>query len=218
MDFFLDSADIDEIRSLADSGLIAGVTTNPSLIAKSGQDIKRVIAEICELIPGPVSAEVTAITFDEMMKEAKVLTSIAENVTIKVPLTFDGLKACKHLTEDGFMVNVTLCFSPVQALLATKAGATFISPFLGRLDDIGHDGVQLIHDIATIYDNDPDIETAILAASIRHPQHVLSVAKAGADVVTLPGSVFKQLYKHPLTDSGLASFLADWEKTNQKIV
>lgn len=217
MDFFLDSADVDEIKSLAESGLIAGVTTNPSLIAKSGRDIKGVIAEICEIISGPVSAEVTATTFDEMMKEAKILTSIAENVAVKVPLTFDGLKACKHLTDDGFMVNVTLCFSPVQALLAAKAGATFISPFLGRLDDIGHDGVQIIHDIATIYDNDPDIETAILAASIRHPQHVLSVAKAGADVVTLPGSVFRQLYKHPLTDSGLASFLADWEKAKQKI-
>lgn len=218
MDFFLDSADVTEIRTLADTGLIAGVTTNPSLIAKSGRDIKKVIAEICEIISGPVSAEVTATTFEEMLKEAKLLTSIAENVAVKVPLTFYGLKACKHLVDNGHMVNVTLCFSPVQALLAAKAGATFISPFLGRLDDIGHDGVQLIQDIADIYDNDPDIETAILAASIRHPQHVLAVAKAGADVITLPGSVFKQLYKHPLTDSGLAAFLADWEKTNQKIL
>ncbi len=218
MNFFLDSADIREIRDLADSGLISGVTTNPSLIAKSGQEIKKVIAEICSIVQGPVSAEVTATTYSEMLQEAKILTQISEQVTIKVPLTFDGLKACKTLSDQGTMVNVTLCFSATQALLAARAGATFISPFLGRLDDISMDGLQLIRDICLIYDNYPEIETAILAASARHPYHVLEVAKIGADVITLPGKTFRQLYNHPLTDQGLEAFLKDWQATGQTIL
>jgi transaldolase len=217
MKFFLDSADINEIKELAATGLIDGVTTNPSLIAKSGQDIKKVIAEICSIVPGPVSAEVTAVRADEMIKEGNILGKIAPNVAIKVPLTFEGLKACKALSDDGKMVNVTLCFSSAQALLAAKAGATFISPFIGRLDDAGHNGLELIHEISQIYVNYPHLGTEILAASIRHPLHVIESAKMGADVATVPGKIFKQLYSHPLTDKGLEAFLEDWKKTGQKI-
>jgi transaldolase len=217
MKFFLDSADINEIKELATTGLIDGVTTNPTLIAKAGKDIKKVIAEICALIPGPVSAEVTAVTAEDMIKEGRILGAIAPNVAIKVPLTFEGLKACKALSDDGTMVNVTLCFSSAQALLAAKAGAAFISPFIGRLDDAGHNGLELIHEICQIYSNYPDFHTEILAASIRHPLHVIESAKMGADVATIPGKIFKQLYSHPLTDKGLEVFLEDWKKTGQKI-
>ena len=218
MKFFVDSADCDEIRDLADSGLLDGVTTNPSLIAKSGRDFIEVITEICGIVDGPVSAEVTALDAPTMIKEGNKLREIADNVTIKVPLTWDGLKACKALTDDGTMVNVTLCFSANQALLAAKAGATFISPFIGRLDDMGLDGMELIEEIRTIYDNYDGLTTEILAASIRSVNHVKQAALIGADVATVPGSVIKQLAKHPLTDKGLDAFLKDWEKTGQKIL
>jgi len=218
MKFFVDTAEINEIRELAETGLLDGVTTNPSLIAKSGRKILDVIAEICEVVPGPVSAEVAATEYKQMMKEAKVLRKIAKNVAIKVPLTPDGLRACHALSQDGVMVNVTLCFSPAQALLAAKAGATFISPFIGRLDDIGHDGMDLIADIVQIYANYPAIKTEVLAASIRHPVHLIQAAKLGADVATIPPAVIKQLYNHPLTDKGLAAFLKDWAGTGQSIV
>lgn len=217
MKIFLDSADVQEIREYAQTGLIDGVTTNPSLIAKSGQNIKKVIAEICRLISGPVSAEVVATNYEDMMKEGLILSQIASNVMIKVPLTLEGLKACKSFREKNIGVNVTLCFSAAQALLAAKAGASFISPFIGRLDDISFDGLLLIEEICHIYQNYPSLTTEVLAASIRHPLHVVQAAKAGADVVTLPGKIFKQLYDHPLTDKGLQSFLADWEKTGQKL-
>ncbi len=217
MEFFVDTADTAEIKSLAATGLLDGVTTNPSLIAKSGRNILEVVKEICAIVPGPVSAEVAATEYEAMMKEAKVLRAIAPNIAVKVPLTPDGLRACKALSDDGAMVNVTLCFSAVQALLAAKAGATFISPFLGRLDDIGQDGVELIADIMTIYSNYPALKTKVLAASIRHPVHLLQVAKLGAHVATLPPAVLRQLYNHPLTDKGLAAFLADWAKTGQTI-
>jgi len=216
MKFFVDTADVDEIRELADTGLLDGVTTNPSLIMKSGRDIVEVTKEICGLVDGPVSAEVTATDFDGMMKEAKVLAKIADNICIKLPLTMEGLKACKALTSDGHQTNVTLCFSATQALLAAKAGATFISPFIGRLDDMGIDGMELIEDIRTIYDN-YGFETQILAASIRTINHVKDAALAGADVSTIPPSTLKALVKHPLTDKGLDAFLADWAKTGQKI-
>ncbi len=217
MKFFVDTADIAEIRDLAATGLVDGVTTNPSLIAKSGRDFIEVIREICELVSGPVSAEVTATDFKEMMKEADKLSAVADNIAIKVPLTVDGLKACKAITDDGRMVNVTLCFSPAQALLAAKAGATFISPFVGRLDDIGQEGMELIADICTIYGN-YDFDTEVLVASVRHPMHVVDAARMGADVCTLPPAVIRQLFKHPLTDKGLDAFLADWKKTGQSIL
>ena len=216
MKFFADTADAAEIRDLAETGLLDGVTTNPSLIHKAGRDFIEVVTEICGIVDGPVSAEVVALDHDGMMREAEILRKIAKNIAVKVPLTVDGLKTCKKLTGDGTMVNVTLCFSANQALLAAKAGATFISPFLGRLDDIGQTGMELIADIRLIYDN-YDFATQILAASIRHPIHVFEAAKLGADVMTAPPAVIRQLFKHPLTDSGIAAFLADWEKTGQKI-
>ncbi len=216
MKFFADTADTAEIRDLAETGLLDGVTTNPSLIHKAGRDFLEVVKEIAGIVEGPVSAEVVALHHDGMMREAEVLRKIADNIAIKVPLTVDGLKTCKKLTGDGTMVNVTLCFSANQALLAAKAGATFISPFLGRLDDIGQTGMELIADIRLIYDN-YDFATQILAASIRHPVHVYEAAKLGADVMTAPPAVIRQLFKHPLTDNGIKAFLADWEKTGQKI-
>jgi transaldolase len=216
MKFFVDTADVQEIREINDTGLLDGVTTNPSLIMKSGRSIVEVTREICSIVKGPVSSEVTAVEYNEMMREAEFLSRIADNICIKVPLTVDGLRACKALTSDGRMVNVTLCFSANQALLAAKAGATFISPFLGRLDDIGLDGMELISEIRTIYDN-YDFRTEILAASIRTVNHVKQAAMIGADVATVPPAILKALYKHPLTDKGLDAFLADWAKTGQKI-
>jgi transaldolase len=217
MKFFLDTANVDEIRELNATGLIDGVTTNPSLILKSGRQIKEVIAEICAEVEGPVSAEVAATEADAMISEGKELAKIAKNVCIKLPLTWDGLKACKALTDEGYKTNVTLCFSANQALLAAKAGATFISPFIGRLDDIGLDGMELIEEIREIYDN-YGFETEILAASIRTVNHVKQSALVGADVMTAPAGVIKALSKHVLTDKGLEAFLTDWEKTGQKIV
>lgn len=216
MKFFADTADTDAIRELAATGLVDGVTTNPSLIHKSGRDIMEVTQEICGIVDGPVSAEVVATEHDAMMAEAEVLRKIADNIAIKVPLTVDGLKTCKKLTDDGTMVNVTLCFTANQALLAGKAGATFISPFVGRHDDIGYDGMNLISDIRIIYDN-YDFPTEILVASVRHPIHILEAAKMGADVSTMPPDVILKLFNHPLTEKGLAAFLADWEKTGQSI-
>jgi len=216
MKFFADTAEIADIRELQDTGLLDGVTTNPSLVKKSGRDFIEVVKEIASICPGPVSAEVVALDFDGMMKEAETLRKIADNIAVKVPLTIDGLKTCKALTSDGTMVNVTLCFSANQALLAAKAGATFISPFVGRLDDIGQPGIDLIADIRMIYDN-YDFATQILVASVRNPIHILDAAKLGADVMTAPPSVIRQLFKHPLTDSGIAAFLTDWEATGQKI-
>ncbi len=218
MKFFVDTADIDDIRDLASTGLLDGVTTNPSLIMKAGRPIKEVIADICAAVDGPVSAEVAATDFDGMMAEAAVLTPIADNVTIKVPLTWDGLKACRALSQKGIGVNVTLCFSATQALLAAKAGATFISPFIGRIDDMGYDGMDLIGDIRAIYDNYDSISTEILAASVRSNNHVRDAAKLGADVATVPPDVLRKLANHPLTDKGLAAFLADWEKSGQSIM
>ncbi|HLL59144.1 MAG TPA: fructose-6-phosphate aldolase [Allosphingosinicella sp.] len=217
MKFFVDTADIADIRELAETGLLDGVTTNPSLIHKSGRNFLEVVKEIAELVPGPVSAEVVAADHSEMMREAEILRKIADNIAVKVPLTIDGLKTCKKLTADGTMVNVTLCFTANQALLAAKAGATFISPFVGRHDDIGFDGMEIISEIRMIYDN-YDFGTQILVASIRHPVHVLQSAKIGADVITAPPAVIRQLFKHPLTDKGLEAFLADWGKTGQSIV
>ncbi len=215
--FFVDTADVAEIRALAASGLLDGVTTNPSLIAKSGRRFLDVIAEICAVVPGPVSAEVAAVEFDGMMREAHVLRAIAHNVTVKLPLTPDGLRACRALADAGVMTNVTLCFSAAQAILAAKAGATFVSPFVGRLDDIGQDGMELIADILQIYSNYPAFTTEVLVASVRHPMHVVTAAKLGAHVATLPPAVLRQLSAHPLTDKGLAGFLADWAKTGQTI-
>jgi transaldolase len=217
MKFFVDTAEIDQIAELHALGMVDGVTTNPSLILKSGRDILEVTREICALVPGPVSAEVVATEAEAMISEGRKLAAIAPNITVKVPLTWDGLKACKVLTGEGRMVNVTLCFSPNQALIAAKAGATFISPFVGRLDDINLDGMQLIRDIRTIYDN-YGFKTEILAASIRSANHVTESALAGADVVTAPYAVLKGLASHPLTDKGLAQFLKDWAATGQKIV
>jgi len=217
MKFFVDTADTAAIAELAELGMVDGVTTNPSLILKSGRDILEVTREICELIPGPVSAEVTATEAGAMIAEGRKLAKIAPNIAVKVPLTWDGLKACKTLSDAGTMVNVTLCFSANQALIAAKAGATFISPFIGRLDDINLDGMELIADIRTIYDN-YDFTTQILAASIRSVNHVTEAARIGADVATVPPGVLKALAHHPLTDKGLATFLADWEKTGQKIL
>jgi transaldolase len=216
MKFFADTAEISEIRELADTGLLDGVTTNPSLIHKSGRNFIEVVSEIASVVSGPVSAEVVALDHDCMMREAEVLRKIADNIVIKVPLTPAGLKTCKALSTEGTMVNVTLCFSAAQALLAAKAGASFISPFVGRLDDVGSDGMSLIADIRLIYDN-YDYPTQILVASVRHPMHVVEAAKIGADVMTAPPKIIWQLFKHPLTDSGIASFLKDWESTGQKI-
>ncbi|MGE0701056.1 MAG: fructose-6-phosphate aldolase [Hyphomicrobiaceae bacterium] len=218
MDFFVDTADVAEIRELASLGLLDGVTTNPSLIAKTGRDFKATIAEICEIVPGPVSAEVAATDAEGMLAEGRVLAAIAKNVAVKVPLTWDGLKACRTLAAEGTMVNVTLCFSANQALLAAKAGATFVSPFIGRLDDVGLDGMDLIREIRTIYDNYPSLETRILAASIRTVGHVRDAAIIGADVATVPPAILKALVKHPLTDKGLEAFLADWRKSGQRIL
>lgn len=217
MKFFADTADVNEIRDLAATGLLDGVTTNPSLIKKAGRDFKEVVAEICSIVEGPVSAEVVATDFEGMVKQGKELAKIAKNVAIKVPLTLDGLKACKHFTDNGTMVNVTLCFSAAQAILAAKAGATFISPFVGRLDDIGQDGMELIEDIVTIYNNYPEWETQVLVASIRNPMHIVHSGRLGADVVTAPPAVLKQLVQHPLTDKGLDTFLKDWAATGQKL-
>jgi transaldolase len=217
MKFFADTAEIDDIKELAATGLLDGVTTNPSLIAKSGRDFMEVTREICGIVHGPVSAEVVALDHEGMMREAEVLRKIADNVCIKVPLTIDGLKTCKKLTGDGTMVNVTLCFSANQALLAAKAGATFVSPFVGRHDDNGFDGMALISDIRLIYDNYQAFTTEILVASVRHPIHVLESAKIGADVMTAPPSVIKSLFKHVLTEKGIEGFLADWAKTGQSI-
>ena len=218
MKFFVDSADIEEIRELASTGLIDGVTTNPSLVAKTGRVFKDVVKEICETIDGPVSAEVTALEADAMIDEGRALAKIADNVAVKVPLTWDGLKACRALSQGGTKVNVTLCFSANQALLAAKAGATFISPFIGRLDDIGEDGMELIRDIRVIYDNYDELGTEILAASIRSNDHVRRSALAGADVATVPPKVLHDLIKHDLTDKGLEAFLADWRETGQSIL
>ena len=217
MKLFLDTADINEITDLNKTGMVDGITTNPSLIAKSGRNIIQTIEEICGIVSGPVSAEVTATDYDGMMREGALLAEIASNVTVKLPLTVDGLRACASLSEDNIMVNVTLCFSAAQALLAAKAGASFISPFVGRLDDIGADGMNLISEIAEIYAN-YDYSTEILVASVRGVQHVVDAALIGADVATIPPKIMSQMYKHPLTDKGLADFLSDWESTGQSIL
>lgn len=217
MKFFVDTADVNEIKTLAATGLLDGVTTNPSLIQRSGRNFIEVITEICNLVDGDVSAEVIATDYDNILKEADKLAVIADNVVIKLPLTFDGLRACKHLSQRGIKTNVTLCFSASQAILAAKAGATYISPFVGRLDDISFDGMKLIQDICTIYKQYPAFKTQVLVASIRHPIHLVESAKLGAHVATLPAKVIHQLFSHPLTDKGLADFLADWKKTNQTI-
>ena len=217
MKFFVDTADVTEIKELAATGLIDGVTTNPSLVAKAKRDFKEIIAEICAAVPGPVSAEVAATDLAGMLREGRALAKIAKNVTVKVPLTWDGLKACRALTAEGSMVNVTLCFSANQALLAAKAGATFISPFVGRLDDAGADGMDLVREIRTVYDNYPEFGTEVLAASIRNVVHVKQAAMIGADAATMPPAVLRALIAHPLTDRGLELFLADWKKTGQQI-
>ncbi|MEE8271246.1 MAG: fructose-6-phosphate aldolase [Alphaproteobacteria bacterium] len=218
MKFFIDTADLDEIHDLAATGLLDGVTTNPSLVAKSGRRFLDLIGEICAVVPGPVSAEVAATDHETMLAEGRRLAAIAPNVAVKVPLTQDGLKTCKVLSDAGTMVNVTLCFSAAQALLAAKAGASFISPFVGRLDDIGTSGMDLIADMVEIYNMYPSIETEVLVASVRSPRHIIEAARMGADVATMPPAVLRQLFKHPLTDKGLAAFLADWEKTGQRIL
>lgn len=217
MKFFVDTADVNEIRELAATGLLDGVTTNPSLIKKSGRDFKEVIKEICSVTSGPVSAEVVATDYAGMVKQGEDLAGLAKNVTIKVPLTIDGLKACKYFRAQNIPVNVTLCFSPAQALLAAKAGASFISPFVGRLDDIGTSGMQLIAEIMTMYRQYPHFTTEVLVASVRHPMHIVEAAKLGAHVVTAPASVLKSLVNHPLTDKGLDQFLKDWAATGQSI-
>ena len=218
MKFFVDTADVKEIRELSETGLLDGVTTNPTLIAKSGRDFIEVVKEICKIVDGPVSAEVTALDAKGMIKEGEKLARVAKNIAIKVPLTWEGLKACKHFTSKGTMVNVTLCFSAAQAILAAKAGATFVSPFVGRLDDVGQDGLALIAEICEIYSRYPAFKTEVLVASVRNPIHIVESAKIGAHVATIPPSVMKQLAAHPLTEKGLAAFLADWQKTGQKIV
>ncbi len=217
MKFFIDSADVAEIKEIAAYGLIDGVTTNPSLIAKSGRDFKEVIAEICKIVSGPVSAEVAATDYANMVREGEILSKIAKNVCIKLPLTMDGLKACKYFSDKGIQTNVTLCFSAAQAILAAKAGATFVSPFVGRLDDIGQDGLSLIEEICEIYSNYPDFKTEVLVASVRNPIHITQTARMGAHVATIPGKVIKQLASHPLTDKGLETFVKDWASTGQKI-
>ncbi len=218
MKFFVDTGDIAEIKDLASTGLLDGVTTNPTLIAQSGKNFLKLIAEICEVVDGPVSAEVAATDYATMLKEGQKLAKIAKNVAVKVPLTPDGLKVCKALSDNGTQVNVTLCFSAAQAILAAKAGATFISPFVGRLDDVGQDGTQLIKDIVQIYKQYPNFKTEVLVASIRHPIHLIDAAKVGAHVATIPPKVIRQLYAHPLTDKGLAAFVSDWAKTGQTIL
>jgi len=218
MKFFVDTADVDEIKDLASTGLVDGVTTNPSIIAKSGRDFIEVIGEICDIVDGPVSAEVAATDHETMLAEGKKLSQIASNVAVKVPLTPDGLKTCKALSDAGTQVNVTLCFSAGQAILAAKAGATFVSPFVGRLDDLSRDGMGLIEEICTIYANYSNFETEVLVASVRSPMHVVESARMGAEVVTLPPSVLRQLFKHPLTDSGLEAFLSDWANSGQSIL
>jgi transaldolase len=218
MKFFVDTADLNEIRDLASTGFLDGVTTNPSLIAKSGRDFLTVIKEICDVVPGDVSAEVTATDYHTMVREGQKLAKLAKNVCIKVPLTMDGLKACRTFRNEGVKVNVTLCFSAAQALLAAKAGATYISPFVGRLDDIGHDGMALIGEIVTMYRQYPALGTEVLVASVRNPGHVVTAAKMGAHVATLPPAVLRQMFQHPLTEKGLAAFLADWAKTGQSIL
>ncbi|MCC7049033.1 MAG: fructose-6-phosphate aldolase [Alphaproteobacteria bacterium] len=218
MKFFIDTADVNEIRDLAATGLVDGVTTNPSLVAKTGRDFITTVREIAKIVPGPVSAEVTATDHATMLKEGQKLAKIAKNIAVKVPLTPDGLKTCKALSGDGIMVNVTLCFSAAQAILAAKAGAAFISPFVGRLDDIAADGMGLIREIVAIYKAYPTIRTEVLVASVRGPLHVVEAAKMGAHVATLPPAVLRQMFAHPLTDKGLAAFLADWKKTGQSIL
>ena len=218
MKFFVDTADVAEIKDLASTGLVDGVTTNPSIIAKSGHNFLEVIAEICDIVDGPVSAEVAATDHETMLKEGQKLALIASNVAVKVPLTPDGLKTCKVLSDAGTQVNVTLCFSAGQAILAAKAGATFVSPFVGRLDDISNNGMGLIDEICTIYANYEALETEVLVASVRSPKHVIEAAQMGADVATVPPSVLRQLFKHPLTDSGLAAFLTDWTRSGQSIL
>ena len=218
MKFFLDSADINEITQIASYGLIDGVTTNPTLIAKSGGDFKKTIAKICSIVAGPVSAEVASTEYAQMVKEGEELSKIAKNVCIKLPLTLDGLKACRYFSQKQIQTNVTLCFSASQALLAAKAGATFVSPFVGRLDDIGQDGLELISEIVQIFSNYQNITTQVLVASVRHPIHITATARMGADVATLPAKVFMQLVNHPLTTNGLAAFVADWASTGQKII
>jgi transaldolase len=218
MKFFVDTADIAEIKDLAATGLLDGVTTNPSLVAQSGKNFLKLIEEVCHVVKGPVSAEVAATDHATMLKEGQKLAKIAKNVAVKVPLTPDGLKVCKALSDNGTMVNVTLCFSAAQAILAAKAGAAFISPFVGRLDDVGADGMLLIRDIVQIYKAYPAIKTEVLVASVRHPIHLVEAAKMGAHVATIPPKVIRQLYSHPLTDKGLAAFVADWQKTGQSIL
>lgn len=218
MRFFVDTADVEAIRELAATGLVDGVTTNPSLVAKSGRDFIEVLGEICTLVPGPVSAEVTATETQAMLAEARHLAQVAENVVVKVPLTPDGLRACRALTDEGTQVNVTLCFSAAQAILAAKAGARYISPFVGRLDDIGTDGLALIGEIVQIYDAYPDFTTEVLVASVRNSAHVVEAAKMGAHVATIPPAVLQAMFKHPLTDKGLDAFLSDWAGTGQSIL
>ena len=218
MKFFVDTADIDAIRDLAATGLLDGVTTNPSLVAKTGRDFFDVLKDICAVVDGPVSAEVAATDYDQMVTEGRRLGDFADNIAVKVPLTWDGLKACKTLRQAGYMVNVTLCFSASQALLAAKAGATFVSPFVGRLDDVSEDGMQLIRDIRVIFDNYDSLNTEILVASVRHPLHVVEAARIGAEVCTVPPAILHKLIHHPLTDKGLAAFLDDWKLTGQSIV
>ncbi len=218
MQFFIDTADTQDIRALVEAGFVDGVTTNPSLIAKSGRNILDVIAEICEMVEGPVSAEVAATDHETMLAEGRKLAALASNVAVKVPLTVDGLKTCRVLSEEGHMVNVTLCFSPAQALLAAKAGATYISPFVGRLDDVGKDGMDLIDEILEIYSSFPDLQTQVLVASVRTVRHVERAAMLGADVVTVPPKIVWDMFKHPFTDKGLEAFLKDWAGTGQSIL
>jgi transaldolase len=218
MKFFADTADLNDIRDLAATGLLDGVTTNPSLVYKAGRDFLEILPEVCAVVDGPVSAETTAPDFETMLKEGLKLAKIADNIAVKVPLTVEGLKTCKALRAEGIMVNVTLCFSAAQAILAAKAGATFVSPFIGRHDDIAQDGMQLIADIRQIYDHYDDFQTEILVASVRHPMHVVDSARIGADVCTMPPDVIRKLFKHPLTDKGLEAFTADWNKTGFKIL
>ncbi len=219
MELFVDSADVAEIRELAETGLVAGVTTNPTLIARTGRPLFEVLEEICRLVPGPVSAEVTATDADAMVAEGRRLAAVAANIVVKLPLTWEGLKACRRLETEGIRTNVTLCFSPAQALLAARAGASYVSPFVGRLDDVGEEGMGLVADILTIFRNYRDsLRTRVLAASIRHVQHVVEAARLGADIATVPPAVLRQLVRHPLTDLGLERFLADWRKTGQRIL
>ena len=218
MEFFLDTADVDSIRELSETGLIDGVTTNPSLVAKSGKDFFTILKDISKIVSGPISAEVTALESDGMVAEGVKLAKIANNIVIKLPLTQEGLKACTKLTKKKIKTNVTLCFSPAQALIAAKSGATYISPFVGRLDDIGENGMELIQKIKDIYSNYPKLNTQILVASVRNMEHVAQAAIIGADVVTLPPKILEELYEHPLTKKGLDAFLEDWKKTNQKII